>query len=210
VEARLLAVNPPRNFAQITQVQSNEGVVRACPLAGRAAGQVGAQIAFGRFDERLLTGGVDEQRTATVADFNHLNVIIRATLSARAAADASAVVDPHDSRGRVAGDGAGRAANHAHRIDAVHARLSNHQRAVAMSLADEARVVVVGGSARADAVVASGTAVEVDDHRLLAVDEAVVDEEFEKARVDAVNANCLACVRISDLRSLSPGASRQG
>ena len=51
-------------------------------------------------------------------------------------------------------------------------------------LADESRIVVVGGGTCADAIVAAGAAIEIDEHRFRAVEKAMVGEEVERPRVD--------------------------
>ena len=81
---------------------------------------------------------------------------------------------------RFAVDGAGRALDHAHGVEAVHAGLGHHVMPVRRPVAEEARVVVVGGGAGADAVVAARAAVQVDHHRRRAVDDALFHQEFEQ------------------------------
>ena len=76
-------------------------------------------------------------------------------------------------------DGSSGAADHAHGVDAVHARIGDHKLADLCSVTDEARVAVVGRRAGAHTVIAAGASFEVDHHRCGAVDEARFHQLFE-------------------------------
>jgi hypothetical protein len=58
--------------------------------------------------------------------------------------------------------------------------MSDHQVVVPRTLADETGVIIMGGRARADAIVAPCAAVQIDQHRLGTVEDAVIGEEIER------------------------------
>ena len=74
--------------------------------------------------------------------------------------------------------------NHAHGIEAVHTGLGHHVAALGRSVTEETRVVVVGGGAGADAIVAARATVQVDEHGGCAVDDPLLDQEFKQIRGD--------------------------
>ena len=176
---------PLRKFAQVAQIQSHQRIVRARPLARRAAGQVDAQVALGRLGDRLLRRGVDQRGPAAVANFDHLDVVVRAALAQ--------TLQPMQVRSLIRTTPVaasrpmapvGQPIMHTGSTQCMHAwaTINGPCRGPCR---DEARIVVVRRGARPHAVVAARAAVEVDDHRLLAVDQPAVDEELEQALVDA-------------------------
>ena len=153
-------------------------------LAGWA-GELGCtQVALGCFDDREPCGGVYIERSARLADLDHADGLIRAAVRAGRAADAGAVVDADGAGVEVAGDGSGGAADHADGIDAVHTRIGDHQVIVCRALANEARVVVVRCCTGPHAIIAARAPIEIDQHRLGAVEEPMVGEEIEEGGID--------------------------
>ena len=144
-------------------------------MTGGPARLIEAQIAFGRLDDRLFGVLVDDETPVLVADFDHTDVIVGAICGAGGATDAGIVVDHHLPALGIAVDGAGRAPNHANRIDAMHARVGDHVVFECPAVADETRIVVMALGAGLDAGVAAHAAVEVDKHGRGAHDEAVFD-----------------------------------
>jgi hypothetical protein len=80
-------------------------------------------------------------------------------------------------------DRAGRAADHADRIDAVHAGVRDLEPLELRPLAGKSRIVVVRGGTGPHAVVAAGAAIQVDHHRGGAVDEAIIDQKLQQPRL---------------------------
>ena len=125
-----------------------------------------AKVALCCFEKGLPVCFVQQNRPAGFADLDHANRAVGTTVGAGAAADARAIVDADGSRVGIPCDCAGRAADHAHGIDAMHAGIGHHQPVMHRPLADEARVVVVRGRTCSHAIVAAGAAIEIDQHRL--------------------------------------------
>ena len=66
----------------------------------------------------------------------------------------------------------------------MHAGVRDHDVVVLRALTDEARIIVVRCRAGAHAIVAARAAIQVDHHRLCAVEEAVIAEEIQQALGD--------------------------
>ena len=86
-------------------------------------------------------------------------------------------------------DGAGRAADQAHRIHTVHAGVGHRDIEVRVTVTDKPRIPAMCGSACANAVVAIDAAIRIDQHRRRAVDNPVIDEEINQRLLDAVVVN---------------------
>jgi len=76
-------------------------------------------------------------------------------------------------------NGTGRAPDETDRITAVHAGGSNHQLGVAVSLSNEPGIAVVCDGAGLDAIITVSATVQVDDHRLIAIDGSVIEKKVE-------------------------------
>ena len=96
---------------------------------------------------------------------DHADIVVGTTGRTHAAADARRVVDYDLAPEGIAVYGPGGAADHTHRISTVHAGIGHHHVADRGTVANEARVVVVGCCAGAHTIIALGTAIQVDDHR---------------------------------------------
>ena len=102
-------------------------------------------------------------------------------------------------------DGADRAADHAHRVEALAAR--NGRQVVAEPRAVEVQprvAVVVHGDARLDALAAARAAVEVDEHQPLALHQAEVLELRQVAQAPILS----ACAARPRRRALGGGCRR--
>ena len=154
--------------------------MRAGAHARRPAGTGGAQVALGGLHDRPLGIGVDQRRALEVSNLDHANVVVGTRVGAGSAADARVVVDDHHAAPLGAVDRARRATDHAHRVGAVHARIGHHPVIVSLAVADEHGIAAVGRGAGAHAVVAPRAAVEVDEHRLGAVDEPLLDRPLHR------------------------------
>src|SRR5689334_11405192 len=143
------------------------------------------QIALGRFGDRLHFL-VYDQLAARVPDLDHANGIVGAVPVTRFAANARSGIDAHLAGKRFTVNRTGGAANHTHRVSAVHAGIGDHQPPHARTVAQEAGVVVVGGGARAHTIVAARAAVEVDQHGRGAVKEAVLRQKLQNVSSDLV------------------------
>ena len=106
-----------------------------------------------------------------VIDLHHLNVRVRAGVGASFTTDAGVVINNHGPIGNDPGDGACGTADHAHRVRAVHAGIGHHPVFKCLAVADKARVSVMGDRAGVDAIIATDTAVKIDQHGLRSVDE---------------------------------------
>ena len=146
---------------------------------------VDAEIALRRFQDGRLCRLVDDEFPRLIADLDHLDVVVGTTVRAGRAADAGEIVDHDLPADGVAVDRAGRAADHAGRVDAMHAGVRDHDVVLHPAVADELRVVVVTRGAGAHAIVAARAAVEVDKHRRGAIDVAFLDEELDHLRVES-------------------------
>ena len=74
-------------------------------------------------------------------------------------------------------------------IGAVHAGLRHHDILVHRSVPKETRVVVVGGSTGAHAIVTARATVHIDEHGFRTVEKTVFREEFHEVRAD-LRASC--------------------
>jgi len=143
-----------------------------------------AKVALRCLENGLLRRAIDDERASRIANLYHVNCLVRATIGAHAAADARAIVDAHGAIVDIARNRPGRAANHAHRVDAVHTRIGHHHVVMLRSLANEARVIVVRRRARPHAIVAASAAIQVDQHRLRAVEKTMIAEKIEQPFFD--------------------------
>ena len=81
-------------------------------------------------------------------------------------------------------DGSGRTSGEAYRITAVHACGCDHQLCMTVSFTDKSGISIVGRSASFDTVVAICATIEIDDHRLVAIDGSMIDQEFQSVLRD--------------------------
>ena len=81
-------------------------------------------------------------------------------------------------------DGAGGTADHADRVGAMHAGIGHHVVVEGSAVADEARIIAVALGTGLDAGVATHAAVEVDDHGGGPLDDAVLDQDFQRVGID--------------------------
>ena len=114
-----------------------------------------------------------------ISHLNHADVVVGAVVGTGRATDTGVVIDYYLSRSLDTVNRAGGATEHAHRIEAVHARVSHHQVLYAPAMSIEPRVVVMTHGARFRTRVTPDAAIQIDKHRLRAVDIAAVDQEFD-------------------------------
>ena len=94
--------------------------MRAGPLTGRPSHLIGTQVAFGRLVDRLLSMFVDKNRPTVVADLDHVDIVVGATIGTGTATDACKVVDPDDAGLRLATDCTCGTADHADRVRSAY------------------------------------------------------------------------------------------
>src|SRR6266851_9810206 len=133
--------------------------------AGRALRPRQAQVALGRDLDRLAVRPL-------LFLLDHRDVAPRAAVGAVAAPDAGGRVDGHFQRADLAGDGTGRAIDHADGVRALVARRGDEPPVVAVALAYEARLPAMRVRAAAHALVAARARGEVDEQHALTVNEA--------------------------------------
>ncbi len=138
-----------------------------------------AQIALGRLGDRQLRCRIDEERARLLANLDHANGLVGATVRTRRAANARAVIDSHRAGVEVASNRASGAANHADRIDAMQTGIGDHDVILRRPLPNESWVAVVCGRTGPHTIVAARATIEIDQHRLGAVQEAMIGEEVE-------------------------------
>ena len=114
-----------------------------------------------------------------VIDFGHSNIAIRASSGTCAATNADRFMNLNNSGFLVPHDRSGRAANHANRINALHACFDNLQAVMRQSLTDETWIAVMGIPACLDAVITSRAAMQVNDHGLTSVVQPALNNEFK-------------------------------
>ena len=151
---------------------------------GRTGDLVGAQVAFGRFLNRLVGGLIVKWLALGIARGDHLNVVVRATVGAGGATDAGQVIDYHPAVGRIPMNGAGGTANHANGIQAMHAGVGDHESVIHLPVADEPRIIVMRGGAGPHTIIAARAAVQINDHGGRAVDQPLIHDEFHHFRPD--------------------------
>ena len=147
--------------------------MRAGPLARGASWLVDAKVAFGGFEDRCSGNFVAYEIAPFVSYLDHPDVIVRAGASASSAANARGVVNDDIAGLLITVDGACGAADHANRIGAMHTRVGDHEVVEFTAVPDETWIVVVSLCTSIDAGVAAHASVEIDEHGLGAVDEAV-------------------------------------
>ena len=161
-------------------VDPSQGIVRTGILAGGSGYLIDTQITFGGFDDWLAGFLISEEVTFLVANLDHADVLIGAAVRAGSATDTRVVVDDDLPTFGVAMDRAGRAADHAYRIRAVHARVGHHEMTDTWSMTNEPGVIVVGRGAASYAIVTTRTTVEVDHHGCGAIDESSLNQLLQK------------------------------
>lgn len=149
-------------------------------LACGAGGVSLAEVAFGGLENGEFGMGIDETAILFIANLDHGDVVVGAAFGAGGAADAGVGIDIDDTIDGIASDSAGWATDHADGIFAMHASVGEEPGAELSPFAMEARISLVHGSAGADAIIAASAFVGIDDHGVSAVDQALIDEEFEQ------------------------------
>ena len=152
------------------------------PLARRTANLVNTQIAFCRLDYGLAGNLIKDKPALGISHLNHADVVVGAVVGTGRATDTGVVIDYYLSRSLDTVNRAGGATEHAHRIEAVHARVSHHQVLYAPAMSIEPRVVVMTHGARFRTRVTPDAAIQIDKHRLRAVDVPVIDQKFDYLR----------------------------
>lgn len=186
----------------LAQVDSRQRIMWACGYARGARRHRLAHIAFGCLDDgeaRLL---IAIRATATVIDRRHANVLVGARVCTHLASDADRFLNLNDARFGVAMDRTGGATDHANGIGALHTSLHELQVFVNQTFADEPRISVVCRGTCLHAIVTACAAVQVDDHRLSAVEQSMLNKEFEASGVIALIAREYrhAVLRLDELR----------
>src|ERR1700730_2568164 len=162
-------LEPASESREVLHVHPFQGVVRTRALTGGTGELLDAEIALGGLENRHVRARVDGDDAVPIANLHHPDVVVRTAVRAGRAPDAGLVIDQDLTANLAAMDRSGRAADHAHGIDSVHAGTGHHVGAVLGTAAHEARVVLVRRRAGTYAVVAADTAVQIDHHRRRAV-----------------------------------------
>lgn len=170
-------------YRRASHIDPHQSIMGARRLACWAGKLTGAVVAFRRLENWQLSDFIDVNRPARLANFHHTNRAIGATIGTRATANAREVVDSHRADVGIARDRPRRAADHAHRVDAMHARIGDHHLVVRWTLANEAWIVVVRCGTCSYAVIAARAALQINEHRLCAVQEAMICKEIEQAGI---------------------------
>lgn len=147
---------------------------------------IDAEVALGSFLDRLAVVNVDDRQALWRIDSDHLYVLVRATICTGRTANTSLVVDCDSSRFGVASNCAGGTTNHANGVQTMHAGVGDHPLIVNFTGAIESRVVVMGGGARPNAIIAPSASIEIDDHGVRAVDESFFNQELKQPRIGLV------------------------
>ncbi len=119
--------------------------MRAGSLACRASVVIDAQVALGCLHDGLSFVRIHHDGVVlrAIPDFDHADVVVRATRGAHRAADAGEIVD-HDLTALLGSvDGSRGTPDHADRIDAMHAGVGDHVVAQDRAVPDESRIVLV-------------------------------------------------------------------
>ena len=175
----------PRPSGQVPQIHPHQRIVRASRLAGRARQLAAHKSRISSLSQSAAASPRRQKTRRPARESRPSESPVRAAVRTRAATDARAVVDPHGARIRIAGDRARRAADHAHRVDAMHTRIGHHDVIVLRPLPNEPRIVVVRRRARPHTIVAPRAAIEIDQHRLRAVEKPMIGEKVEHLRGSA-------------------------
>ena len=160
-------------------------------MARRASNLVNTQIAFRRLNYGLAGNFIEDESAFGISHLNHTDVVVGAVVGAGRATNTGIVIDHYLSRSLDTMNRAGRASEHADRIEAVHARVSDHQALYTPAMPVKPRVVVVTHGARFRTRVTPDAAFQIDKHRLRAVDVPVIDQKFDYLR------GKIGCCRIS-------------
>ena len=112
-------------------------------LAGRTPRLFTAKVTFSRLLDGFSAFAVDQRIAVSITNMDHFDVAIRAAVRAGTAADAGLIID-NDMTGRlVATNCTRRTADHANRINTVHASAGNHQSVMNGSGSDKSGIIVV-------------------------------------------------------------------
>ena len=79
----------------------------------------------------------------------------------------------------------------------MHAGVGNHEILELRSISHKPRIVIVGRRTSSDAVIATGTTIQIDQHRLGTVDQAFIQQKFLRR-----GTSFLVLVELSSHRSL--------
>src|SRR5271156_3392244 len=171
-----MPTKPRQQLPGIANVDTDQCVVRTRLRAGRSRQLVDAKVALSRTADGLPIV-VEKECAGTVANINHLDVIVGTGVGAGRAADAGTVIDNNRPRPFLTVDRARRTANQADWVSTVHTCVDDHRVVMREAVPRESGVIVVRRGAGPDAVIAADAPIEVDYHRFLAINEAMIDEE---------------------------------
>src|SRR6266404_3128983 len=163
LKSRRSSFQPVGKNIEFVQVETSQRAVRTGPLAGWTAGLFNTQIAFRSLDYRIHFF-VGEERAALIADFDHANGFIGTIVKAGFAPYTGGRVNDHLATKRASVDRASGTANHANRIDAMHAGIRHHNSTVRRSTAQKTGIIIMSGCASSHTVVTSRAALEINDH----------------------------------------------
>src|SRR5262249_33688867 len=116
-----------------------------------------------------------------IANIDHLDVVVRARIGAGGTANAGAIIDDDSPAILFAMNGARGTTDQADRVGAMHTGIHDHGVFVSVTVARKARIVVVGGGAGPDAVIATDAAIQIDHHCVGTIDEAMIHDKVQHA-----------------------------
>ena len=131
-------------------------------LACRAANLVNAQITFRRLGHRLTRDLIEDEPAFRVSHLNHTDIVVGTVICTGPTADTGIVVDDDFAGSLNTMDCTRRTSQHADRIGAVHARVSDHQTLYTPAMTIEARIVVMTHSAGLRTRITPNAAIKID------------------------------------------------
>ena len=147
-------------------------------LTGGPSPLINAQIAFRGFQERLL-GIVTHNLPFSISNFYHADIVIGTALGTDPTTDASQIVYDDGSLGGIAANGACWTANHAYWIDTMHAGMCELEPIMDRTGSYKTWIVIMGGSTRSHTIIASRATIQINDHRLGTVHQAMIEDELQ-------------------------------
>ena len=164
-------------------IDSHQGVMGTRSLTSGTAQLLHAKITLGRFQDWFVGLLINQRDSGAILDFDHQDIAVRTTIGTGAATDAGIIVDGHIASFAITTNRAGRATNHANRVQAMHAGVGHHPVIMFGALPYESRIIVVCRCTRPDTIITSRATIQVDHHRLFAIDESVFNQEFQQSLV---------------------------
>jgi hypothetical protein len=159
---------------RFSHIDPHQSIVRASVLTRRPPVIFDAQIAFRCLQDRQLLP-IDLLAKLPIKNLDHANIVVRTALGTCPAANASIVVDLDDTCRMFSPNRPGRTSDQTNGIRTMHAGVRDHVVANDGTRPQESGVAVMGVRAGSDAVVTARAAVQIDEHRLFAIDQPLLN-----------------------------------